>query len=108
MLGLGATDRCHQLTTTDGGEPTGTLEAMSLAMLVLMFFGCSAPAVSSVTVLLTDFKIEPSQAVYQAGSKYRFVLKNYGAVPHEWSITPAGGADHMHALAAVEEAQAAF
>lgn len=72
-----------------------------------LFLACSSGAggsgASEVPVTLSEFKIDTSLTSFEAGKQYRFVIKNGGALAHEWMIMPRGETDHMKALAAADQ-----
>lgn len=47
-----------------------------------------APSPTTVTVTMTEFKIEPSMTTFKVGVPYRFVVSNKGTVNHDFSISP--------------------
>jgi uncharacterized cupredoxin-like copper-binding protein len=70
---------------------------VGLAVTALVLGGCARreaqtpPAQQQaveVQVTLTDFKIEATQTEFAAGTPYRFVITNRGAVAHEFMIVP--------------------
>jgi uncharacterized cupredoxin-like copper-binding protein len=58
-----------------------------------------------VRVTLSDFHIESPTTTFSAGTAYRFVLQNTGAVAHEWTLMPRGETDHHKHLVEVEQDQ---
>lgn len=57
------------------------------------WYGAGTPAatpaaVTEVKVTLSEFTIEASQASFQSGRTYRFVVTNAGTIPHEFMIMP--------------------
>ena len=99
--------------------PGATYIAVLIALSILLT-ACGASSSSTnpdgsinVEVTLTDFGIESSLTEFEAGKKYRFTIKNEGAIPHEFVIAEplmegeAHGTDMdmMHAglVVAVEE-----
>ncbi|HEY1012015.1 MAG TPA: cupredoxin domain-containing protein [Herpetosiphonaceae bacterium] len=54
-----------------------------------------APAVE-IPMDATEFGFTPAPVTLAAGTPYRFVVRNTGAVAHEWVVTPQNGGAHAH------------
>jgi uncharacterized cupredoxin-like copper-binding protein len=67
--------------------------------------GQSSGNPTEVQLTLSEFKIESPQTTFTTGTPYRFVIKNEGTVPHNWSIMPRGETDESQALIKVGEDQ---
>ena len=67
--------------------------------------GQSSGTPTEVQLTLSEFKIESPQTTFTTGTPYRFVIKNEGTVPHNWSIMPRGETDESQALIKVGEDQ---
>jgi uncharacterized cupredoxin-like copper-binding protein len=59
----------------------------------------------AVQITLSEFSIESSLTTFTTGTRYRFVIKNAGVIPHEWAIMPRGEKDDTKALIEVEQAK---
>jgi uncharacterized cupredoxin-like copper-binding protein len=67
--------------------------------------GQSSGNPTEVQITLSEFKIESPQTTFTTGTPYRFVIKNEGTIPHNWSIMPRGETDESQALIKVGEYQ---
>ena len=52
---------------------------------------------------MSEFAFGTSRTTFTAGTPYRFVLRNAGAVAHEWAVVPRGAVDEQQVLTEVEE-----
>lgn len=58
-----------------------------------------------VTVNMSEWAFHTSRTTLTAGTPYRFVLRNTGAVAHEWAVVPRGATDESQLLIEVEESE---
>ena len=71
----------------------------------------AANAPVEIEVTLSEFKFDISQTTFKVGTPYRFVVKNTGAVPHEFMISMPmmpgmnHGSAHSMAVATIFEDQ---
>lgn len=70
-------------------------------ILVLALFvsacGSRPTAAQVVPIELTEFAIESPLTVFKAGTTYRFVISNPGAINHEFVLLAEGEEHHMQA-----------
>jgi uncharacterized cupredoxin-like copper-binding protein len=59
-----------------------------------------APVVVNVTA--TEFKFDSTLTTFQVGVPYRFVVKDTGAVAHDWWVLPRGEMDEEKALFGID------
>lgn len=64
-----------------------------VTVLGLLATACASASTSPVVVEVlagapSEFRFEASKTVFEAGKPYRFVIKNSGAVAHEFMIVP--------------------
>lgn len=75
------------------------LAALSLAALAACGGTSSSRTANTVTVTLSDFKIEASRSTFTTGTTYHFVVTNSGQTNHEFMIAPsANDAMSMHQM----------
>lgn len=60
-------------------------------------------APEEVTVTMSEFDFGSSRTRFIAGTPYRFVLRNTGAVAHEWAVVPRDAVNDEQVLTEVEE-----
>jgi uncharacterized cupredoxin-like copper-binding protein len=65
--------------------------------------GQSSGSPTEVQLTLSEFKIESPQTTFTTNTPYRFVIKNEGAISHDWAIMPRGETDTSQALVQVDE-----
>lgn len=58
---------------------------------------------TEVQIVLSEFAFTSSITEFTAGKRYRFVIRNAGAVPHEWAVVPRGAREESGILTEVEE-----
>ena len=64
------------------------LMVLAVAVLAACGGGGASGGATTVTVTLTDFKIDSSLTTFSVGVPYHFVVTNKGAVAHEFVIMP--------------------
>ena len=62
--------------------------ALSLPALAACGGASSSGSANTVTVTLSDFKIEASRSTFTTGTTYHFVVTNSGQTNHEFMIAP--------------------
>jgi len=70
------------------------LMVLVAAVVVACGGGAASGNATTVTVTLTDFKIDSSLTSFSVGVPYHFVVTNKGAITHEFEIMPPGQAEN--------------
>lgn len=71
-----------------------------LSMLLAACTGSQPP--QEVQVALSEFKVDSALTTFSRGTAYRFVVKNTGAIVHEFMVMPRGLTGHSQAVAYIE------
>ena len=71
---------------------------LTVILIITALSACSPANSNEVNLTLTDFGIEASRYEFEAGQTYTFIIKNEGAIPHEFVIAEpvAESTDGMH------------
>lgn len=79
-----------------------SLRRGSAVLLIGLLAACgdNAPtpdaAAAELTMEAAEFRFAPAPSALTARTPYRFVVRNTGAVAHEWVVTPTSADAHAH------------